>query len=155
MRVRLLVAAGVVVIAAAAPPAAAARLPTVLTQYQYHPFVVRPASISYTGDGTGFIGGSDGTSPRHLGHLSWPTYNGRQGVGHGLVWLNDCDPGCADGTFSAVPVTVHVFSPKHGRFTRLSLQYTYDGERYTDRRAIRHIPASDGYPSYWVYYIVA
>ncbi|MHB1834553.1 MAG: hypothetical protein ACYCXW_06270, partial [Solirubrobacteraceae bacterium] len=40
----------------AALPAAAASLPKVLTQ-QTPMFQLRPAVISYTGDGTGYIGG--------------------------------------------------------------------------------------------------
>jgi hypothetical protein len=110
--------------------------------------------IGYTGDGTGVIGGTDGTSARHPGHLRWSTYTHRQAIGHGLVWLDDCDPDCADGTFTSTPVTVHAFAPKGGHFRRLTLQYTYQGSRYTDRRAIRRLPGSDGAPGYWVYYIV-
>lgn len=138
-----------------APAAAAARLPGVLTQDAHHPFVVRPAVIGYTGDGTGLIGGTDGTSAQHPGHLRWPTYNDRQGVGRGTVWLNDCDPSCAEGEFSGVPVAVHVFSPKNGHFTRMTLQYTYNRKHYTDKRAIRHIPGGDGYKGYWVWYIIS
>jgi hypothetical protein len=151
---RLFAVAVSMAVAFAAPVGAAARLPTVLTQDQHHPFVVRPATISYTGDGTGVVGGTDGTSVQHPGHLHWTLYNNRQGAASGAVWLNDCDPSCAGGEFSAVPVTVHVFSPKHGRFTRLTLQFTYQRKHYVDRRAIRHIPGSNGVPGYWVYYIL-
>jgi hypothetical protein len=134
---------------------AAAKLPGVLTQDPHHPFVVRPASIGYTGDGTGLVGGTDGTSVRHPGHLRWTAYNSRQGIGRGVVWLDDCDPSCADGHFSAFPVAVHVFAPKKGHFTRLTLQFTYNGKHVTDRRGVRHYAGSDGYPSYWEYYIIS
>jgi hypothetical protein len=150
MRSHVLAVAGLTVLAIAAPSTAAAHLPGVLTQHARHPFAVRPASIDYTGDGTGLIGGSDGTSVRHLGHLRWPTYTNRQGTGRGLVWLNDCDPNCADGDFSAFPVTLHVFAPKNSHFTRLTLQFTYQGKRVTDRRGIRYLPGSSGYQSHWV-----
>jgi hypothetical protein len=143
------------IIAAGASPVAAAALPTVLTQHAQQPFATRPASISYTGDGTGIIGGTDGTSVRHPGHLRWTRYTQRQGTARGVVWLNDCDPSCAGGQFSALPVTVHVFAPAHGRFTRLTLQFTDHGKHVTDRRRIQHMKASAGDPGYWVYAIVS
>jgi hypothetical protein len=142
-----------VVALAAWPAVAAARLPKVLTQLR-PAFQVRPAVISYTGDGTGLVGGADGTSARHPGHLRWTTYNDRQGIATGLVWLNDCEPDCADGTFHSTPVSVHVFSPRTGRFRFLTLKYTYQGHRYTDRRAARYYAGSDGYPGTWAYAIV-
>jgi hypothetical protein len=132
---------------------AAAGLPAVLTQGR-PAFDIKPATISYTGDGTGLIGGADGRSVRHPGHLEWTTYTRRQGIAQGLVWLDDCDPDCAEGTFTATPVSVHVFSPAHGRFRRMTLTYTYQGKRYVDRRAIRHFPAGGGLSGYWAYAIV-
>ncbi|MEA2473513.1 MAG: hypothetical protein QOE06_1428 [Thermoleophilaceae bacterium] len=147
-------AAAAVLGALAFPAASSASLPKVLTQDEAHPFVVRPASISYTGDGTGVIGGFDGTYADDPGHLTWGKYTKNQGRATGALWLDDCDPSCAEGTFTAVPVSVHVFRPSHGRFTRLTLKYTYQNDHYTDRRAIRHY-SSDGYgPSYWMYYIL-
>ena len=116
--------------------AAAAALPKILTQGK-PAFAVRPRSISYTGDGTGVLGGSDGSGPANPGRLRWPTYTRRRAIGRGVVWIDDCDPDCAGGTFSAVPVTVHAFSPSHGRFRRLTVKYTLHGKRYTDRRVIR------------------
>jgi hypothetical protein len=68
-------------------------------------------------------------------------------------WLNNCEPDCADGEFQPVPVSVHVFAPLHGHFTRLTLQFTYHGEHVTDRRGIRHI--GTGSYSFWAYYIIA
>ena len=76
----LLFAASVTAAATATPA-----LPGVLTQGT-PAFQVRPAVIGYTGDGTGIVGGADGTSARHPGHLRWTTYNTQEGVGHGLVW---------------------------------------------------------------------
>lgn len=136
------------------PQAASARLPAVLTQLKPE-FQVQPAVISYTGDGTGLVGGRDGKSVRHPGHLHWTTYNRRHGVGHGLLWLDDCTPSCADGRFHSTRVAVYVFSPRHGRFRRLTLRYTYHGKRYVDRRGIRHYSGDDGYPGGWSYYIIS
>lgn len=137
----------------ALPSLASARLPGVLTQEAHHPFAVRPASIGYTGDGTGILGGQDGSSARRPGHLHWKIYTNRQGLAFGVNWLNDCEPDCAEGEFHPVPVTVHVFAPRNGHFTRLTLQFTYNGESVTDRRGIRHF-GSGGF-SYWAYYIIS
>jgi hypothetical protein len=135
----------------AAPATATASLPKVLAKQTEHGFKVRPASISFTGDGTGIVGGADGASARHPGHLHWTRYNRHEGAAKGVVWLDDCDPSCAEGEFSPVPVKVHVGRVRHGRFTRLTLRFTYNGERIVDRRGIRHIGGS--YP-YWAYYII-
>jgi hypothetical protein len=135
------------------PAAATASLPKVLTQNPDRPFEVRPASIEYTGDGTAVVGGDDGTSARHPGQLRWTKYTGRHGVAKGMNWINDCEPSCAEGDSDPVPVNVHVFSPKQGRFTRLTLKFTYQGRHFTDRRRIRH--ARSGGVSYWYYDIIS
>jgi len=133
----------------ACPAAATAKLPKVLTQHARHPFAVRPATIEYTGDGTAILGGTDGASARHPGHLRWTKYNHRQGFAKGVDWLNDCDPSCAEGKFRPVPVRVHVSRPRDGRFTRLTLRFTYNGKHVVDRRGIRR------YGDYWAYYIIS
>ena len=134
----------------ASPAAAGAALPKTLTEHVRRQFEVRPASISYTGDGTGFLGGSDGTGPLHPGHLRWTSYTTRAGDARGVDWLNDCDPDCADGTFTAVPVRVHVFRPRSGHFTRMTLRYRYHGHRTVDRRGVRRQS-----PGTWAYYIIS
>ena len=134
-RIALLI---VLAAAGAVPASAHAALPTVLTQGT-PTFEVRPAVISYTGDGTGIIGGSDGTGARNPGHLKWTRYTSRRGAATGVVWINDCDPDCAGGRFRGVKATVAVSRPARGHFRRLTLRYTYDGQRYTDRRKLaRH-----------------
>jgi hypothetical protein len=130
----------------------AAALPKVLTQ-EHSAFQVRPAVISYTGDGTGIVGGPNGTSVHHLGHLRWTTYNRRFGIATGLVWLDDCSPDCARGTFTAHHVHVLVFSPHHRHFRRLTLRYRYRGRRYVDRRFAMFYRGSNGIPGYWAYAI--
>lgn len=142
---RLLVTAIAIGALLALPAAAAARLPAVLTQLK-PPFQLRPAVISYTGDGTGLVGGRDGRSVRHPGHLRWKRYTRRRGIGRGLLWLNDCRPSCAGGRFHSTPVKVRASSPRHGHFRRLRLTYRYRGKRYTDHRRVRRHP--DG-PSYY------
>jgi hypothetical protein len=145
---------GPVVLAALLPTTAAASLPKVLTQEE-PAFQVKPASISYTGDGTGIIGGLDGTSVRHPGHLDWTRYTHHAGSARGTVWLNDCEPGCANGTFHPYKVSVRVSSPSHGRFRLLTLKFVYQGKHVTDKRRIQHFAGSGGEPGFWEYTIVS
>lgn len=112
-------------------------------------FQIRPATISYTGDGTGYIGGLHGTGVRHLGRLKWTTYKGREGLGIGLVWLDNCRPDCAQGTFSASRVRVRVSDPASGHFRLLTLRYRYHGRRYVDHRLVHR--ERFGGRTYWIY----
>jgi hypothetical protein len=109
---------------------------------------VRPAEISYTGDGTGIVGGFDGTSVRHPGHLNWLRYTRRDGRARGLLWLDDCDPSCAEGAFHATPVSVHVWRPRRGVFRRLTLSFGYSGKHWLDRRRAVRMPPSGGVAGY-------
>jgi hypothetical protein len=132
----------------ALPAAASRRLPSVLAEGN-PPFQVRPAMISYTGDGTGFVGGLNGTSVRHLGRLRWATDNRTEGLAHGLLWLNNCAPSCAAGRFSSTQVHVRVSSPKSGRFRQLTLTYNYRGRHYVDRLQIHDYDIGGG--GFWGY----
>ena len=109
---------------------------------------VRPAEIVYTGDGTGVLGGFDGRGVAHPGHLKWTSWTREQATGSGAVWLDSCKPSCAAGTFTAHKVTLKAFRDVRGRFTRLTLRYSYHAEHVVDRRGIRRIGDS------WSYYIV-
>ena len=136
------------------PAAALARPPRTVSNVK--PYLrVRPAKISYTGDGTGIVGGFDGTSARHPGHLRWLSYTRRDGRARGLLWLDDCEPSCAEGTFHATPVSVHVWRPRRGVFRRLTLSFHYRGKRWLDRRRAIYVPPSDGAGGYWDYAIVS
>jgi hypothetical protein len=107
---------------------------------------VRPTSILYTGDGSGILGGFDGTGASHPGHLRWLSWTRSRAVGFGAVWLDDCSPSCASGTFTAHTVKVVAFRPVRGHFTRLTL--LYHGGHRAKRWAIGRIGGS------WGYYIV-
>lgn len=121
------------------PPAAVARPSTLWTGFKVrHSFAVRPPAISYTGDSTGFLGGFDGTGifPNY-GSLTWNSWTHHSASATGAVWLNNCTPSCGEGSFSAVAVTVTAFKAKKSHFRRMTLQYTYQGKSYTDRRVLR------------------
>jgi len=117
--------------------ASAAGLPGLLTNTGGKPFVVRPAQVIYTGDGSGVLGGFAGKGPlRRFGALRWSSWGHHQAMGSGAVWLDDCTPNCAQGTFHPYPVSVHAFAPSAGHFTRLTLRYTYQGKQVLDRRRL-------------------
>jgi Cutinase len=136
--------------------------PQMLTQRSVkHPFEVRPPVVTYTGDGSGVLGGFDGSGidrTRHkfnFGHLKWSAWTAEKAVGSGAVWLDDCNPDCADGTFTPTAVSVLGTAPRHGYFSRLTLKFSRDGKNVTDIRGVRHVPASSLGPGYYEYYIVS
>jgi hypothetical protein len=138
----------------ALPAAALARPPRTVSNVK--PYLrVRPATISYTGDGTGIVGGFDGTSVRHPGHLRWLSYTRRDARARGLLWLDDCEPSCAAGAFHATPVRVHAWRARRGVFRRLTLSYRYRGKRWRDRRRAVYTPSRDGVAGHWDYAIVS
>lgn len=133
---------------------ASSRLPKLLGDASHYRLTwqVRPASILYTGDGSGVLGGFDGSGARHAAHpgdLTWASWTTERATGSGAVWLDDCTPSCAEGTFTAHAVKVRAFRPVRGHFTRLTLRYRYHGKLYVDTRGIRRSGGS------WMYYIVS
>jgi len=110
---------------------------------------VRPASILYTGDSSGILGGFDGTGIARPGHLSWKTWTQERATGSGANWIDDCKNGCHDGNFIPHAVTVEAFRPVHDHFTRLRLRYRYQGKSQVELWGIRRVGRS------WGYYIVA
>ena len=136
-------------LALAVPAASAsAPLPTLLgdTAHFHLTWQVRPASILYTGDGSGILGGFDGTGAKHPGHLKWQSWSADRAEGSGAVWLDECKPSCANGTFKAQAVRVVAFRPEAGHFTRLTLMY--HAPSGTKRWGIHRNGGS------WMYYIV-
>lgn len=117
----------------------AAGLPRLLTQIgRGDQFLVRPAQIVYTGDGSGVLGGFDGRGPYpRFGRLRWSLWNRQRALASGAVWLDDCTPNCAQGTFHPYAVTVRAFKPQSGHFTRLTLRYRYEGKEVVDPRRLR------------------
>jgi hypothetical protein len=107
---------------------------------------VRPSEIVYTGDGSGVLGGFDGSGRYpHDGHLTWTSWTSREAKGKGAVWLDNCEPDCAQGVFSPYAVTVRAFAVQGGHFTRLTLRYRYEGKQIVDRRVIRRFGSTYNY----------
>ena len=119
---------------ALAGPASAS--PTPRTPTEFGSAQVRPARIDYTGDGSAILGGFTRYRRLHksspladFGRLHWTAYNGREGRAVGADWIDNFIPDGAAGTFHPFQVTIHVYRPRHGIFTRMSI--TEQGHSYT------------------------
>jgi len=102
---------------------------------------VRPRVIVPSKDGSEVLGGPGGSfTGHHLvpGNLTWKTYTGRQAKASGAVWLDDCKPTCAAGTFTSHPAEVRLFGPMKFRFTRLSYVFTEHGQKRVETFRLSH-----------------
>ncbi|MBO0767273.1 MAG: hypothetical protein J2O48_01185 [Solirubrobacterales bacterium] len=125
MQLKRTVALGVA-IAGLAPAAALAaglpKAPTALTGSGAKT-AIRPANITWTGDGTGVLAGATIRQPIH-----WSSWTAKQALGSGDDQLNNCNPACANGKYKAYPVKLVLTRPlrSHGQlvFTRLTRTYT-------------------------------
>ncbi len=112
-------------LALAAGPAAAGSLPTLATQEPGHEMQVRPNTVSYTGDGTGFLRG-----------IHWRSWTARSAFGRGWAFTNDCRPDCADGHFHRSRARLRASRPRHGHFTRMTIVFRYGGRLIHDHRVL-------------------
>ncbi len=106
---------------------------------------VRPATITYTGDGTGFIGGANARN-RSSG-IHWTKWTAQVALGTGYNQLNNCTPDCAGGAFHSYRVKVELWRPRTlaGRlvFTRMTIFY----KKGRPRGEPRHYTFTDLYAS--------
>ncbi|MEO6859813.1 MAG: hypothetical protein ABI323_14720 [Solirubrobacteraceae bacterium] len=131
----------VVVVVAGTGTAWAHALPRLLTQDGHNPFRVRPVTIGYTGDGTGYVGKFP-IQP-HRGFLHWKVWNHQRAQGTATIWLNNCTPSCAGGSFHSYRGSVRAFRVRHGDFTRMTLSFRYQGRSVTDERGLVNTSSPD------------
>ena len=152
IRLRALCFAGAVSAALMVSLAAvgASTVPTLLGDgpHQAETWQVRPAHIVYTGDGSGVLGGFNGSGVGHPGRITWSSWTTTRAAGTGAVWLDDCKPDCAQGRFHPAAVTLTAFRPVGGHFTRLTLVYNAEGRHWVDKRGIGRRGGN------WQYFIV-
>jgi hypothetical protein len=93
----------------------------------YDGLQVKPATITYTGDGTGFLGGPN-VRNRNAG-IDWTKWTTGVALGSGYNQLNNCTPSCAGGTFTGYSVKIEMWRPRtlHGTlvFTRMTIFYKH------------------------------
>lgn len=130
------------------PAAGLAHRPNLLTVLGSNSFAVRPATIGYTGDGTGYVGGLDGRGRirgrNEFGHIAWLTWAAHVAEGTGALWSDNGIPNDAEGTFSSLPVKIRAFAPRDGHFTRLTLRYEENDEKVIVERGLRSYTTLDG-----------
>jgi hypothetical protein len=100
---------------------------------------VKPASIVYTGDGSGFFAGARKTKHRDK-PLKWSSWTASGGQGSGFNWVNNCNPNCAGGTFRAFAVKLDAYRPRrlggHRVFTRMKVTYTDQKPSHNNRTQV-------------------
>jgi hypothetical protein len=109
----------------------------------------RPAVLSLSGDGTAFLGGrgwrAHGTRVSSFGRLEWTSFGGPTAGGRGLMWLNDCKPDCAGGSFQHYPARVRASAIRKGHYTRLTVSFTANRRSTTGSYEL----LTAGSNSYW------
>ena len=86
---------------------------------------VEPATITYTGDGTGILGGANVRNQKSGIH--WTKWTTHGALGSGFNQLNNCNPSCAGGTFRGYRVQIELWRPRTLAgalvFTRMTIFY--------------------------------
>jgi hypothetical protein len=132
----------------AKPWASAAGLPKLLTVADGKTFKVRPATVAFTGDGTAFMAGK-GSSARHPGRIHWKRWTKRSAKGVGRVWVNDCNPGCAQGHYHPHRGSITATRRRHGRFTHLGVHWRQNKRGQFAYRRLRHVAGNQYAAGYW------
>jgi hypothetical protein len=86
---------------------------------------VKPKTITYTGDGTGFLSGAN---PRnHDSAIHWTRWAPTIALGTAFNQLDNCSPDCASGKFHGYQVTIELWRPRALAgtlvFTRMTIVY--------------------------------
>ena len=110
----------------------------------------RPASITYTGDGTGFFAGYGAAGHRpHVGRLHWSSWTTAQALATGGDWGDNCTPDCASGFRTAYRVRLRAYLPRvidgYSVFTRLAVTYTGRRPRGARRAYTWSLSYNDGF----------
>ena len=100
-------------------------LPASPIYVDYSSLQIKPREITYTGDSTGILTGAG--PPARAASIQWTRWTAQSALGTGFNDLNDCEPGCDDGTFHYFPVKIEQWRPASlgGRlvFTRMTIWY--------------------------------
>jgi hypothetical protein len=102
---------------------------------------VEPARITYTGDGTGFLGGADVGD--ESSSIEWTQWTTGAALGTGFDQLDNCDPDCADGTYTGYRVRIDMWRPRVLAGTLVFTRMTIFFLRHTPRGAPHHYTFTD------------
>jgi hypothetical protein len=100
-------------------------------------FAVRPATVILGADGSLLIGNLYG----HKGHdIRWQSWGPDKAHGVGTVWKNDQIPDNARGHFHSHPGNVTAWRVRKGKFTRLQIHWTQNGQTHSSgTQALRRV----------------
>jgi hypothetical protein len=146
---------------------AASLLPKVPTSFQTsaHDLAIAPQSVLVSQDGNASVWGpgsrgfrGENNFPREPA-ISWTQWGGKVALATGSLIQGNCTPSCAEGTFTAYPVSIKMWRPDvlHGEriFTRFSFTFTYRRPSTMSRTVVAsatYSPATTAYggsPAYW------
>jgi hypothetical protein len=133
---RRLIAAVAVIFALLALPSAALAVPTLLGGAQLS-FRIRPSQILISGDGTAWLGGAGYEQtghlfPANLGKIRWLEFNRNEALGHGYIWLNNCIPYCAAGSFYHYQARIRAADVRNNHYQHMVVIYRFHGHQVTD-----------------------
>ncbi|MHB1537533.1 MAG: hypothetical protein ACYCST_21335 [Acidimicrobiales bacterium] len=111
----------------------------------YEGLQIEPASITYTGDGTGFLGGADARS-KSAG-IEWTKWTPSRALGFGFDQLDNCIPDCAEGTFTGYRIKIEQWRPRVLAGTLVFTRMTIFFLRHTPRHAPHHYTFTDTHTS--------
>lgn len=113
--------------------------------HTYNGLQVEPATITYTGDGTGFLGGANVRS-RNSG-IRWTKWSPRVALGTGFNQLNNCTPDCAGGKFRGYRVKIELWRSRTLAGTLVFTRMTIFYKNVRPRGEPRHYTFTDTYVS--------
>ncbi len=111
----------------------------------YDGLQIKPATITYTGDGTGLLGGSNVRDQKS--GIDWTKWTSDLALGSGFNQLNNCTPSCGGGTFHGYPVKIEMWRPRTLGGTLVFTRMTIFYKRRRPPRAQSHYTFTDTYIS--------
>ena len=111
--------------------------------YAVASFAVKPVTIAnITGDGSALL---DQMKSRG-GAIHWSAWTSSRADGAGKIWIDDCIPDTAGGTFHGRPATIHASRVRTGHYTRMTVSFRAGDRmwdegttRYVDRYRLQHL----------------
>ncbi len=107
----------------------------------YNGLQIEPARITYTGDGTGFLGGARARNQR--AGIHWSSWTAAVARGTGFNQLDDCEPDCARGKFHGYAVRIELWRSETLAGTLVFTRMTIFYERRRPRGEPRHYTFTD------------
>jgi hypothetical protein len=106
----------------------------------WHSGQIRPRGIAFGAGGSLFVR-----------QVTWSIWTSSVARGRGVVWVNDCSPSCAQGSYSESTAMLTLSAARthdgHSYFARLVLTWSQDGRLQSD--TYRWSSSSGGTQPFW------